>query len=160
VYAGWAKWSSVAVEMSSQPLNAGLSSLAWLAGVTPIAGVALGVVGMIAVLPRWLRLTADRQWLAMLTMLVLSAPLGWMHYAAWTLPVLWPVWPTLPPRLRAWAMGLLCMPTLLLVLDIPALRLVYPAGLLLLAWAALRPRSAAATVETLSSVSSKPIISS
>ena len=61
----WARWSSLAVGMGSQPLNTGLTSVAWLVGVTPIAGVALGIVGMIAVLPRWLRLTVDRQWLVM-----------------------------------------------------------------------------------------------
>ena len=99
-------------------MNVGLTSLAWLLGVSPFAGIALGVAATLAVLPRWLRLTVDRQWLVMLTMLVLSAPLGWLHYTAWTLPVLWAAWPTLALRPTMWAVGLLCMPTLALVLGL------------------------------------------
>jgi alpha-1,2-mannosyltransferase/arabinofuranan 3-O-arabinosyltransferase len=157
-YAQWAAWSGPAAGLATQPMNVGLISLAWLLGVSPFAGVALGVAGALAVLPRWHAITTDRQWLLMLTMLVLSAPLGWLHYSAWTLPVLWAVWPTLALRLRLWAVGLLSMPTLALVLGLGPLRLVYPTGLFLLACAAVGRGDAAADAR--SSTSSNPIINS
>jgi hypothetical protein len=161
VYARWAVWSAPAVDLGAQPMNVGLTSLAWLFGVSPFVGIALGVAGALAVLPRWQAITTDRQWLVMLTLLVLSAPLGWLHYTAWTLPVLWSAWPTLAPRVRVWALGLLCMPTLALVLQVPALRLVYPMGLFLLAWTALGPSTGAATREMSNPSSpSRPIINS
>jgi hypothetical protein len=160
VYRAWVGWSGPAVDSVVQPLNVGLTSLAWLMGVSPFAGVALGVLIAVAVLPRWLGLPVDRQWVVMLTLLVLSAPLGWLHYAAWTLPVLWSAWPTMAPRLKMWAVGLLCMPTVFLVLGVSALRLVYPCGLLLLAWAALAPGAKGGAHETGASSSSSPIINS
>ena len=119
-----------------------------------------GIVGAIAVLPRWLVLSVDRQWLVMLTLLVLTAPLGWLHYAAWTLPILWSAWPTLSRRRMMCALGLLCMPTVILVLGVPALRLIYPSGLLLLAWAALAPGAEGDPHETGEPSSSSPIINS
>ena len=161
-YARWAAWSGPALYLGAQPMNVSLTSLALLLGVSPFWGVALGVAATVALLPRWLGLTTDRQWLAMITLLVVSAPLGWLHYTAWTLPMLWAVWPTLAPRRRLWALALTCMPTLVLVLDVPALRFVYPIGFLLLAWTALGPTTGEVTRETLGSSSSpsNPIISS
>lgn len=157
-YLHWAAWSGPAMDLGAQPMNVGVTSLAWLLGVSPLVGLAVGVAAGVALMPRWLALSTDRQWLAMLTLVVLGAPLGWLHYTAWTLPVLWSAWPTLEPQRRRWAVGLLCMPTLALVLGLAPLRLVYPTGLFLLAWATVARSESAADAR--SSTSSSPIINS
>lgn len=164
VYARWAAWSAPAMDLGAHPMNVSLTSLALLLGVSPFVGIALGVAATVAWMPRWRGLTTDRQWMAMLTLLVLSAPLGWLHYTAWALPMLWAAWPTLAPRRRFWALVLVCMPMLVLVvlLETTALRFVYPIGFLVLAWTALGPTTGDVTRDMLHSSSSpsNPIINS
>ena len=124
--AGQNAWHS-----TDQPTLASLTGTLYRHGWSAAASVSAAALLWLPLLGWWHRLDVDRQWLAVLAAAILTSPLGWIHYAAWLLPLVVAAWRSLDSRWRFVALVAGSVPPVV-VAAWPTLQLLYPASLLAL----------------------------
>jgi hypothetical protein len=130
-------WGSVA----GFPLGS-LTGMLHRWGVSAAGSLAVAGLLFVPVLWRWRSLDADRRWLAVLTTVLLSNPLGWVYYQAWLVPPLIALWGGSDRRLLTAGIAVGCLPPVVAA-ALPAVQPMYLVSLLLLWTASLRTVSPA-----------------
>jgi hypothetical protein len=115
-FSAWLGGRDSAWHSTSQPLNASLAATTAAAGHPAILGCIIGLGAWIPVLRRWNRLSEDARWLAALGSVLIAAPLGWIQYLSWLLPITWACWTRLQRPLKYLGIGGTLIPPVAIVL--------------------------------------------